>query len=73
MIGSEYLAALKMADLDAGETKIQEAPMIYKGINRLYGDPIPLRKKMEDYGSAVCTYLSLKKAASLYRRPTVVR
>jgi len=29
-------------------------------------------EKVEDYGSAVPTYLSLKKAASLCRHPTVV-
>lgn len=43
--------------------------MIYKGIERLYGDPTPLRKRVEDYRSAVLTFLCLKKAASLYRHP----
>lgn len=38
--------------------------MIYKGIERLCGDPTPLKKKVEDYGSAMSAYLSLKKAAS---------
>jgi len=32
-MGSEYLVALKKADLDTVEAKIQEAPMIYKGID----------------------------------------
>jgi len=40
--------------------------MIYKGIERLYADSTPLRKKVEDYGSVVSAYLSLKKATSLY-------
>jgi len=66
-MGSKYWAALKKADLDAVEAKIQEAPMIYKGIKRLFGDPTPLQKKVEDYGSAVFAYLSLKKAASICR------
>jgi len=39
--------------------------MIYKGIERLCGDPTPLRKKVEDYGSVLYAYLSLKKATSL--------
>jgi len=47
--------------------------MIYKGIKRLCGDPTPLRKKVEDYGSAVSTYLSLKKVASSCPHPIVVR
>jgi len=33
-MGSEYLAALKRVDVDAEEAKIEEAPMIYKGIER---------------------------------------
>jgi len=37
--------------------------MIYKGIERICGDPTPLRKKLEDYESAVSAFLSLKKAA----------
>ena len=59
------MAALKNVDLDAMEAKIQDAPKIYKGIERLCGDSIPLRKKVEDYESAVSAYLSLKKVASL--------
>jgi len=31
-MGSKYLVTLKKTDLDAVEVKIQEAPMIYKGI-----------------------------------------
>ena len=64
-MGSKYLVALKKDDLDVVEAKIQEHPMIYKGIERLCGDSTPLKKKVEDYGSAVTAYLSLKKAASL--------
>jgi len=33
-MGFEYLVVLKKADLDAVEAKIQEAPMIYKEIER---------------------------------------
>ena len=47
--------------------------MIYKGIQRLCGDPTPLGKKVEDYKSTVSAYLSLKKAASLCHHPTIVR
>ena len=43
--------------------------MIYKGIERLCEDPNPLRKKLEDYGRVVSTFLSSKKAASMCRHP----
>ena len=46
--------------------------MIYKGIERLCGDPTPLKKRVEDYGSAVSAFLSLKKAASSCRHPNDV-
>jgi len=72
VMGSKYLVAMKKADLDVVEAKIQEAPMIYTGIEWLCGDSTPLQKKVEDYGSAISAYLSLKKAASLCRHPTVV-
>jgi len=70
---SKYLAALKKADLNAVEAKIQETPMIYRRMERLCGDMTPLWKKLEDYGSAVSAYLSLKKAASLCHHLIVVR
>ena len=72
VIGYEYLAALKKADLDTVEAKIQEPPMIYKGIEQLCRDPTSLRKKVEDYKSAISAYLSLKKVTSLCRHPTIV-
>jgi len=39
--------------------------MIHKGMEWHCGDPTLLGKKMEDYGSVVSVYLSLKRAASL--------
>ena len=39
--------------------------MIYKGINLLCSDPTPLRKRVDDYKTAVSAYLSLKKIAPL--------
>jgi len=72
-MGSKYLAAWKKADLNAVEAKIQDTPMIYKGIEPICGDLTPLRKKVEDYRSAISTYLSLKKDASLCRHPIVIR
>jgi len=39
--------------------------MIYKGIELLCADPTPLLKKVENYGSTIFAYFSLKKAASL--------
>jgi len=71
-MGFEYLVALKKADLYVVEAKIQEAPLIYKGIERLCDDPTPLRKKVEDCARAVSAYLSLKKVASLCRHPIVI-
>ena len=46
--------------------------MIYKGIERLCGDPTPLQKKVKDYRSTVSAYLSLKKATSLCCHLTIV-
>ena len=60
-MGYEYLTNLKSAKFDGVETKIQGASMVYKGIERLCGDPNPSRKKVEDYGSALSAFLSLKK------------
>jgi len=68
-IGSEYLTSLKNVKFEEVEGKLQSAPMIYKGIERLHRDPTPLKKKVEDYGSAVSAFLSLKKAASSCRHP----
>jgi len=45
VIGSKYLATLKKADLNAVEAKIQDAPMIYKGIERICGDLTPYQKR----------------------------
>ena len=68
MIGSEYLASLKNVKFEEIEGKVQSALMICKGIERVRGDPTP-SKKMEDYGSAVSAFLSLKKAVFLCRHP----
>lgn len=38
------------------EAKIQEAPVIYKGIEWPRGDPTPPQKRAEDYRSAVSAY-----------------
>ena len=65
----EYLTSLKNAKFDEIEGKLESAPMIYKGIERLCGDPTPLRKKVKDYGRAVSAFLSLKKAISSCRHP----
>ena len=54
---------------DEVETKIHEASLMYKGINRHYGDPNPFRKKVEDYGSDAPAFLSLRKVASLCHHP----
>ena len=69
-MGSEYLTSLKNVKFEEVEEKLQSIPMIYKRIERLCEDPTPLKKKkMEDYGSAVSAFLSLKKAASSCRHP----
>jgi len=46
VMGSEYLATLKRADLDVVEANIKEASMIYKGIERLCGDQTPCGKRL---------------------------
>jgi len=68
----EYLIALKNVDLDAVEANILEAFMIYKGIERLCGDPNPMQKRLDDYGSPVSAYVSLKKVVSLCRHLTII-
>jgi len=44
VMGSEYLVALKRDDLNVIEVKIQETPMIYKGIKRPCGDSTLAKK-----------------------------
>jgi len=68
-MGSEYLTGLKNAKFNEVEGRLQGAPMIYKGIERLCEDPTPLKKKVEDYGSFVLAFLSLEKAASSCHHP----
>jgi len=63
-MGSEHLATLEKADFNATKAKIQETTTIYKGIERLCGDLTLLRKKVEDYRSAISAHLALKKDAS---------
>ena len=38
------------------------APMMYKSIERLNGDPTPLKKLADDYVSGVSAYLALRQA-----------
>jgi len=66
------LIDLKNTKFGEVKTKIHEASMIYKGIERLYGDLNPLMKKVEDYRSAISPFLSLKKAASMCHHPNDV-
>ena len=68
-MGSKYLTSLKNAKFDEIEGKFQAAPMIYEGIERLCRNPTPLRKRVEDYGSAVSAFLSLNKVAFSCRQP----
>jgi len=64
-MGSKYFTSLKTVNFDEVEAKIQEASLIYKGIEQLCEDLNPLRKKVKDYGSVVSAFLSLKKTASM--------
>jgi len=43
-----------------------------QGDSTTCGDSNPLRKKVEDYGSAISAFLSLKKVASLCHHPNNV-
>jgi len=67
VIGFEYLTTLKKANFNVVETKIQEPSMIYKRIEWLCVDLVPLQKRAEDYGCALFGYSYLKKAASSCR------
>jgi len=63
------LTTLKDVKFEEVEGKLQSAPMIYKEIERLRRDPTPLNMKVEDYGSVVSAFLSLKKEASSCLHP----
>jgi len=41
----------------------ESAPMMYKSIEHLNGDPNPLRKLVDDYVSSVSAYLALRQTA----------
>ena len=43
--------------------------MMYKSIERLNGDPTPLKKLVDDYVSGVSAYLALRQAALMLRHP----
>jgi len=38
----------------------ESAPMMYKNIKRLNGDPNPLRKLVDDYVTSISAYLALR-------------
>lgn len=67
-IGFGYLNALKNASFD--EAKVYEnAPMMYKSIDRFNEDPNPLKKLVDDYVSSVSAYLALRQATLTLRQP----
>ena len=68
-IGSGYLNALKNASLDEVSKVYERAPMMYKIIERLNGDPNPLKKLVDDYLSSVSAYLALKQEALILCHP----
>jgi len=45
------------------------APMMYKSIEHLNGDPNPLKKLVDDYVSGISAYLALRQAAPKLRHP----
>ena len=45
----------------------ESAPMMYKSIEHLNGDPNPLRKLVDDYVSSISAYLALTQAALTLR------
>ena len=67
VIGPGYLNALKNASLDEVSKVYKSTPMMYKSIERLNGDPNPLRKLVDAYVSSVSAYLALKQAALTLR------
>ena len=54
-IGFGYLNASKNASFDEVANVYESTPMLYKSIERLNGDPNPLRKLVDDYVSSVST------------------
>jgi len=63
---------LENTKLDEVRTKIHGASVIYKWIERCYGDLNPLRKNVDDYRSVPSASLSLKKLASMCHHPNDV-
>jgi len=57
------LNALKNASFDKVSKLYESTPMMYKSIERINGDPNPLRKLVDDYVSSISAYLALKQAA----------
>jgi len=53
---------LKNAPFDEVSKVYEGAPMMYKSIERLNGDPTPLKKLADDYVSGVSAYLALRQA-----------
>jgi len=68
-IGSGYLNALKNASFDKVAKVYKSAPMMYKSIECLNGDPNPLRKLVDDYVSSISAYLALTQAALTLSHP----
>ena len=60
-IGAGYLNALRNASFDEVSKVYENAPMMYKSIERLNGDPNPLKKLVDDYVSGVSAYLLLDR------------
>ena len=68
-IGSGYLNALKNASFDKVAKVYKSAPMMYKSIECLNGDPNPLRKLVDDYVSSISAYLALRQSTLILRHP----
>jgi len=60
---------LNNASFDKVSKVYEGAPMMYKSIERLNGDPTPLKKLVDDYVSGVSAYLALRQGALMLRDP----
>ena len=54
---------MKNASFDEESKVCEGSPMMYESIERLNGDPNPLKKLADDYVSGVSAYLALRQAA----------
>lgn len=68
-MGAKYLASLRGASFHEVEKIYKEALMVYKAIENLKGNPVPLKCKVERYVSIVQSFIALDEVAAKRQCP----